>query len=681
MLLALSAFIFRLFQLQVVHYEEWVRQSEQNHLTKRTVEMKRGAITDRNGIELALSVETYSVFLYTKEIKSITEIANLRKKGYVRFGKRGKEIKSITEIANLLSTILPLTREEILEKVANRKGYIPIYKNLARGQAMKIKDLNISGVILEENYRREYPQNNLASNLLGFSGTDGHGLEGLELSFDKTVRGYPGITVQEDVSFGEENTSITRIIQPPTGGGNLVLTIDSFIQHILEMELAKIMEEYKPIDAMAIVMDPFTGEILGMACVPNYDLNSFASSPPEAHRNRPAVDMFEPGSCMKIFSMGAALQLGKVNNQSRFYCRGYAEIMNKHIKCHGQHGLVDIDEAIAESCNSTMVQISQILEPRQLFRTYRELGFGEPTGLELPAESQGLFSSPSRWSGLSAASLCIGQEIAVTGIQLVSAYSAIANDGWLMQPRLVKQIISHPEDNVEDFQPIKRRRVFTQQVTQRLRKMLMGVVETGTGNLAALPDYSVGGKTSTAQKANPKGGYFWDKVVCSFIGMAPALDPRIVLLVAVNEPQGDEKTLFGSKVAAPSFSIILDRILKYLKVPPDKHHPMGTIAEGAVVGSSEPKPIQTSIISDISHAVIASPSMDKNYSGNPVRLFVAGSDKVPDLLGLTLKDVASITRNFKIPAKLVGNGIAVDQSPKAGTPLFAAKSMLIKFSP
>ncbi len=656
-ILGLMLFIARLVQLQVIQHDEWVGRSEKNHQNKRVLEMKRGAIYDRNGQELAISVETYTVNVYTREVKAPGELANT------------------------LSTVLPMNRQEILEKIGNRKGYIPIYKNLERSQANKLMTMNLPGVILEENYRRVYPQNNLASNLIGFCGADGHGLEGIELVFDRTMRGYPGLAVEGDVSFGDEGGERFRVVTPPTGGSNLTLSIDSFIQHILESELAKLMEKYKPIDAMAIVMDPYTGDLLGMACLPNYDLNNFAQSLPEAHRNRPVVDVFEPGSCMKIFATGCGITNGKVTPQTRFYCKGYGEVYGKKIKCHGNHGLVDVPTAIAESCNASMVQISQMLEMRQLYRTYRDLGFGEPTGIDLPGELQGLFSPPSRWSGLSMASLCIGQELAVTGLQLVAAYSAIANGGKLLKPRIVRRIVSQSGDIQEDVPVVTKREVFSPELTRYLRQLLLGVVENGTGKLALVADYSIGGKTSTAQKANPRGGYYWDKVVTSFVGMAPALNPRIVLLVAVNEPQGDVKTLFGGKIAAPAFGVIADRVLKYLKVPPDKQPPLiAASGTGSLTtsGDQASSAIILPLVFNTQTGDLPAGQLTRNASNTAQ----AGIDGVlPDYTGATLKEMASVARDLVIPVQLEGNGVVVEQTPRPGTPLLDVNRLIVRLSP
>ncbi|MFZ5950481.1 MAG: peptidoglycan D,D-transpeptidase FtsI family protein, partial [Candidatus Rifleibacteriota bacterium] len=548
-------FVLRLIQLQVFQYNQWALRSKHNHATKRVLEMKRGSILDRNGVELAISVDTYTVSIFARELKSVGEAATS------------------------LASVLPVSRDEIIARIGDRTGYYPIYKNLEPNLAVKLEKLAIPGVVLESNYHRYYPQKTLASNLIGFTGQDQHGLEGIEFLYDQTLRGYPGLAVQEGISISNSGPARMRIVTPPMGGSNINLTIDSFIQHTLERELEDLVKKYDPIDAVAVAMDPHSGEILGMACLPSYDLNNFGASRAEHRRNRPVTDSFEPGSCIKICAVASAVESGKADHGTRFYCRGYGELDGRRIKCHGAHGLVDLDKAIAESCNAAMAQISQMVDKNTLYRTYKLFGFGDTTGIEAPGEITGVLNPPSRWSGFSAASLCFGQELTTTAVQLVAAYSAIANGGIMVKPHMLKKISSPDNDISQDIKPIQVRRVISAETAKWLRKMLLGVVEDGTGELARLEDYTLGGKTSTAQKANPRGGYFNEKVVTSFIGMAPAMNPKIVLYVGVNEPKGDEKTLFGGKVAAPYFARMLDRVLKHMKVPPDRKNSLAARQE------------------------------------------------------------------------------------------------------
>jgi cell division protein FtsI/penicillin-binding protein 2 len=639
-------FVLRLIQLQVFQHNQWSVRSQHNHATKRVLDMKRGSLLDRNGVELAISVDTYTVNIYTRELKSPTEAANS------------------------LATVLPMTREEILARLGDRSGYFPLYKDLEPNLAIKIEKFNIPGVVLESNYRRYYPQKNLASNLIGFTGTDKHGLEGLEYLYDKTLRGYPGLAVQEDISISDSGPAKMRIVTPPMGGSNINLTIDAFVQHTLETEIAHLMENYDPIDVTAIAMDPKTGEILGMACMPNYDPNDFSSSKPEQRRNRPVTDSFEPGSCMKIFAIASAIEAGKADHGTRFYCRGYGEIDGRRIKCHGAHGLVTMDEAIAESCNAAMAQVSQMIEPGELYRTYKKLGFGDPTGIEAPGEINGILNPPSRWSSFSAASLCFGQELTTTAIQLATAYSAIANGGVLVKPHLVKRISSPDQDISQSTETVEVRRVMSPDTSKWLRRMLLGVVETGTGKSAWLEDYTIGGKTSTAQKANPKGGYFNDKVVTSFIGMSPALNPRVVLYVGVNEPKGDERTLYGGKVAAPTFARILDRVLKHLKVPPDR---TSTIA----ARQEQLKKITPSSKQEI----IKLPNKLNEPKEIQISQAELSSEGVPDLKGKSLRQAIRTLNKLGLKGIFEGNGVVIDQSPAPGTPPPDSKILLVTLSP
>ncbi len=653
-LLALSAvmiivFSLRLMHLQIFQHNQWSQRSTRNHVSKRVLDMKRGNILDRRGDELAISVDTFTVYLYTREVKSLTDAANA------------------------LATVLPMTREEIISKVGDRSGYIQIYKELEPTLAMKIQKLNIPGVNLENHYRRFYPQKTLASNLIGFTGADQQGLEGLERLFDKTLRGYPGLAVQEDISLSESGPARMRVITPPMGGSNINLTIDTFIQHTIESELTNLVKQYEPVDATAIVMDPHSGEILGMGCLPNYDLNNFGEAKPEHRRNRPATDFYEPGSCIKILAVASAIENAKLDRSTRFYCRGYGEMPGRRIRCHGAHGLVDIEKAIAESCNAAMMQISQMIEPSMLYRTYKKFGFGDPTGAEVLSESNGILKPPSKWSGFSPSSLAIGQEMTVTSLQLVQAYSAIANGGNLIKPRLVRRISSPDKDIRQDFGPEIVGRAVSPDIARSLRRMLMGVVENGTGRMAMLDDYTSGGKTSTAQKANPRGGYFNDKVVVSFIGMAPALDPKIVLLVAVNEPKGDERTLYGGKITAPSFARIANRVLKHLKVPPDRF---------ITAEAREAQLLKRNQVAAGQEIIKLPNLLTSTQTGHTASGSAATSrELVPDLKGKSLKAAIQAINKHDLKAIFEGNGVVIAQQPPAGRPLPPSKILRVKLSP
>lgn len=640
-LMSFGLFIFfiRLVQLQVFQHKIWSIRSKKNHVSKRILEMKRGSILDRKGVKLAISMETYSVFIYTRELKSLSEAAEI------------------------ISTVLPLTKEQIINMVGGKSGYIPIYKNLSPNLAQKLRKLAISGVNLEKTYKRYYPQGSLAANIIGFTGTDKHGLEGIELDLDKTLRGYNGLAVKEDISLNNGTGSKLRIVTPPMGGSNVKLTIDTFIQHTVEQELANLVKKFKPIDASAIVMDPNTGEILAMGCFPGYDLNNFSKSKPSQRRDRPLVDTFEPGSCMKIFAMASAIQSGKVDEGTRFYCRGYGEINGRRVRCHGAHGLLDANEAIAKSCNAAMVQVSQMVQPEQLYRTYRNAGFGSITGIQAPAESVGILRPPSKWSAFSETSLCIGQEMTATNIQLATAYSIIANGGYLLQPRIIKRITSPNGEIRQEFKKIVKRRVFPNKLTKWLRKMLRGVVDYGTGKLAKLKDYTVGGKTSTAQKPDGKGEYSREKVFVSFIGMAPVSNPKIVLIVEANEPQGNKHILYGGKVAAPTFARIMDRTLKYLKVPPDK---ISTVEDLKSIAENDSIEIS---------------ALKIHKKVNTVQNSIAtNSELIPDLTGKSLRYVINYMNKKEIKAILKGNGIVKSQSIPPGTAIKKSKVITVEFS-
>lgn len=641
----LLVFTIRLGQLQIFQFERWSNLSTQNHVKKRVIDVKRGTITDRHGVELAISVETYHVYLFTREVKNLQETAGI------------------------LATVLPITRDEIIKK-CGKGGYILLCKNIELNIANKLKQMKVPGINLESHFQRYYPQNNLAANLIGFCGAEQEGLEGMELLYDKTLRGYPGLAVQEDVSLSGNNAAgRLRHIRPPMGGSNITLTIDAFIQHTLENELQELVKKYDPVDTTAIAIEPNTGEILGMACYPTYNLNEYAKSNPGDRKNRSAIDIFEPGSCIKIIAAATGLENGKVDSGSRFYCKGYGEITSPYrkMKCTGHHGLLDINGAIAKSCNAAMLQLSQLVEPDMIYRMYKRFGFGEPTGVEVLTESSGILRPPSKWSAFSPSSLCIGQEMAVTGLQVIQAYCAIANGGNLLRPRLVKRISSADNDMRQDFEPEIKRRVVSPALAKKLRSMLRGVVDEGGGSRASLEDYTSGGKTSTAQKPDGHGGYSHTKLVTSFIGMAPISEPKVVIFVALNEPKGDSRTLFGSRLAAPAFAHVADKILKYLKVPPDNN--LKPIQENSV---------NTLIELSAAHGegIEKNDDPDSDADGD-----LPNGTGVPNLIGKSLKGAMMTVNNLGLKAIYDGNGVVIKQMPSPGKAFPASKILRVKLSP
>ena len=340
------------------------------------------------------------------------------------------------------------------------------------------------------------------------------------------------------------------------------------------------------------------------------------------------------------------------------------------MKCTGHHGLLDINEAVAKSCNAAMMQLSQLVEPDMIYRMYKRFGLGEPTGIEVLSESNGILRPPSKWTAYSPSSLCIGQELTVTSLQIVQAYCAIANGGNLIKPRLIKSITSADGSFVQNFEPEIIRKVVSPQLSRKLRSMLRGVVDEGGGSRAALEDYTSGGKTSTAQKPDGKGGYSNEKLVTSFIGMAPAMEPKIVVFVALNEPKGNVKTMFGSRLAAPSFANICEKVLKYMKVPPDKNVKKNGEGVSNLVELTKAHGENIENLNDKNSVVIASD--DSNNGSN--------KNIVPDLLGKSLKAAMQTVNKIGLKAIYDGDGIVVKQLPPAGKPFPASRILRIKLS-
>ena len=433
-------------------------------------------------------------------------------------------------------------------------------------------------VYFRDSTKRYYPYNMIASSLLGFVGKDGSGLEGVELFYEDLLKGKDGIKVFEKGLNGLVVPNSERTLTKPDGGTSIYTSIDVVIQYLVEKKLREAYEQHRPKNAVIVVMNPWNGEILAMASQPNFNPNYFPYYTQEDYKNRTISDQFEPGSTMKVVTLAAALESHAINSEDRFECVGYIELYDVfRIHCDGRqaHGELTPGEILKKSCNVGAIQIAQRLGTRRLYDYLARFGFGEKTGVQLPGEIRGVNRPPDKWSGLSLAALSIGQETAVNALQLTRAFSAIVNGGILYHPKILAKTQGY-QDNPEDITPMPVRRVISSNTSKMISNMLSFVTEPGgSGRRAAIPGYGVLGKTGTAQSLAEmhKETSEWDrginpKVVASFIGAIPAEDPRLVMYVVVNEPQGEK--YYGGQVAGPIFSELGKEILAYLKVSPSR---------------------------------------------------------------------------------------------------------------
>ncbi|MFP4687476.1 MAG: peptidoglycan D,D-transpeptidase FtsI family protein [bacterium] len=489
-------------------------------------DIPRGKITDRSGNLLATSVQKKSLY------------ANPR------------QITNPWQVARALAPHIKRSPADIYRRLSYKRHFIWLERKLDSLQERRIKELDLEGIGFRSEYERVYPHGTLAAQIMGIVGLDNRGLEGLEREYDDFLLNRRGDGKFSDY-VGDE---------PP----EIRLTINGTIQHIVEEELNRLAAVERPANAMIVVMEPQTGKIVAMANWPTFDPNDFSEYPDFNIRNRAIGSSFEPGSTLKVMTIGAGLAEGSYGPEDRFGCDSlYPVEGTEHVlKCYAAHGSITIPEILIRSCNVGTVKAVLQLEPETLYNYLRDFGFGNRTGIRLPGEARGSLRRPHLWSRLTQPSMAIGQGISVTALQLTAALSAVVNDGQLLRPRLVKQL-RYGDKIVEEPEKFEVRQVFPPEVAGQLRGYMAEVVRRGTGQRAGSDSYRLAGKTGTAQKANPElGGYYENRVLASFIGFGPVENPRLVATVVIDEPQ---RGRYGGEVAAPVFRKIMERSLRYLE--------------------------------------------------------------------------------------------------------------------
>jgi len=537
-LFGLVIFAVKLVFIQVFNASYLAKLAEKQHNYFIELEPRRGGIYDRKLRPLALNVAAYS--LYAKP-KAMTEQAKK---------------KAIRELGSLLN----LQTDFLQKRLSKEKYFVWIERKLTSITAEQIKAMKIDGLDFIKESRRYYPNQSLGAHLIGFAGMDNRGLDGLELMYDHYLKGEFGWTqIIRDARNRE--LLIERGFIPPKNGFDFVLTIDETIQFIAERALEEGFIQHHAIGASLIIMNPKTGEILALVNRPTYDLSRFSEVNQDNRRNRAVTDMYEPGSVFKIVTAAAALEEGKVTESDKFFCEyGEYKVGGHILHDHTKHGTLTFREVIEQSSNIGTTKIAQLLGAKTIYKYAKLFRFGMPTGINLIGEVKGVMKDTSQWSKTSIAAIPIGHEVTVTAIQLVCAISAIANDGLYMQPFVVKYIQDQEGELIKEFKPQPVAQVISAQTARRLKEILAGVVETGTGKLAQIPDVRAAGKTGTAQKILG-GQYSHNKFFASFIGFAPVEDPKIAMVVIFDEPH---PSYYGGTVAAPVFKRVAEDVLKYL---------------------------------------------------------------------------------------------------------------------
>jgi cell division protein FtsI (penicillin-binding protein 3) len=548
----LAAMIFSLFYLAIgfkaaylqLHKGPWLSKmaaDQYEHSVKASG--KRGTIYDRNRTEMAVSIQVTSIAAYPEKIEQPVAAA-----------KR-------------LAGILGVNRRDLLRKLASNRSFVWIKRQATPREVERIKALELEGVGFVPEYNRFYPNKTLAAQVIGFTGIDGNGLEGIEYSYDSFLKGTEVQRTLMRDALGQRFVAPDEKT-PDFNGQNIVLTLDRTIQFISEKALEETVERTAARSGIAIVMDPETGAILAMAHYPFFNPNAFRDFSRDHWRNRAITDPIEPGSTMKIFSATAAIESTGSSPNTIFYCEnGSYRIGGKVIRDLGSYGWLSLQQIIKYSSNIGAIKISEMLGPQRLYDTLRSFGFGTKTGIDCPGETTGSLSHFNQWTPIDTGAIAFGHGIAASPLQIITAVSAIANGGALMKPYLVQAVIDQNGRVRHTFDPIKIRQVVSTRSAATISKIMETVIsQGGTGTRAALDGYSVCGKTGTAQKLSQDGSYSNDRYIASFVGYTPVSKPVISVLVIINEPQ---KEYYGGIVAAPVFRTIAQQTMNYLDVPPE----------------------------------------------------------------------------------------------------------------
>lgn len=624
----------RSFYLQILQHENLVKKADKQHQHKVDLTPARGSILDRNGTTLAESIHMDSCYA------------------------EPRRIKDVDGTAAVLAPILGIPKSELVARLSVNKSFIWLERWLAPEVATRVRNMKLRGIGFAPESKRFYPNMEIAAHVVGFTGRDPNGLEGIELKYDSTILGNTGYIITERDALGRNVDVINTVIKDSAPGKNIILTLDKTIQFIAEKELAKAVTESKAKNGMALVMESDTGKILAMANYPTFNPNAYSRYSLAQLRNHVVTDSFEPGSTFKVFTIASAIDSGTVKTTDVYNCEnGTYRIADRTIHDDHPQSRLTVSEIIKYSSNIGSAKIGFKMGESTLSSYLRNFGFGTRTGIDLPGEATG--SLKRHWYGIDLAAISFGQGVSLSTIQLVSALSAVANGGNLMRPYLVDQILDDSGKVVQKFEPQIVRRVISPETAQKVAKMMETVTgDGGTGTKAALEGFRVAGKTGTAQKVDPvTHTYSPSKRIGSFVGFVPADKPKLTIAVIIDEPQGVK---YGGVVAAPAFRAIAQNSLAYLKIQPSL--PITAAAKPIAAKASPAETIQS--ISD----------------GDTPDITAEG-EIMPNFRGMSMRRVLQVMEKRGINIKLLGSGRAAEQSPSPGNKIRGEGEVWIKFVP
>ena len=701
--ITLFALIVRIGWIQIVRGEKYKELAIRYQTRDIPIPAKRGIIYDRNGKELAVSASTNTVWVHPVEVKEPEKTASI------------------------LAGILGLEEEAVLKKVKSKQSIAAVALYVDDELAKAIRTENLKGISISEGNERFYPYGNFAAYVLGHTNVDNQGIAGIELEYDKYLSGIPGRWIKNTDGGGRQLPFSVEKFHQAEDGLNVVLTIDEVIQHFAEKAVQNALEIHKAKRVYAIVMDVKTAEVLAMAVKPDYDPN-YPRIPLDEElkkemetmdnkkqletlfamwRNPVINDTYEPGSTFKLITTTSAIEEGVATPESTFVGRGFIMVGGRRIRCwrsYNPHGTQTLVEAVQNSCNPVFVELGQRMGAQTFYKYLDGFGISGLTGIDLPGERKPIMYCIDNVGPVELATISFGQSISITPIQLINAVAAIANDGKLMRPHMVKELTDADGNVVHRFEPTMVRQVVSEKTSKTMREIMAATVDDGSGSFAYIPGYRVGGKTGTAQKV-VGGGYAQGLYVSSFIGIAPADDPKLAVLTIVDEPMGF--STYGSLTAAPIAKEILEDSLRYLDVRPkytDKEEEEYvrkevTLPEVRNITVKE----ASKILVDNNLQFNTEPEYYADENAKVVDMFpkpgakipersivllytklnenIPSPVEVPDLKGKTIREANIILNNLGLRLKISGSGLASGQHPEAGTMVELGTIVSVEFKP
>jgi cell division protein FtsI (penicillin-binding protein 3) len=648
------AVLARVSYLQLFCYSEYFARAQRQQQRTFEISPKRGQILDRKGRELAVSLPMDSVFADPADISDADMLARL------------------------LSRVLDVPADELETKIRDAHTPVRLAKKLSPETVERIDAMNLRGVFFQKENRRVYPQRELAAHVLGFVDVDEKGLGGIEHSLDKLIRGRPGrVMVMAD---GRRHWYDRREAAADPGA-SVVLSIDETIQYIAEKELARAIEQTHAKNGVVVVQDPNSGELLAVANWPTFDPNNAGAYPDEVRMDRAVTAAYEPGSTFKLITLAGAIENGITNPDELIDCQmGTILVGGRLIHDHKPFGILSVRDVLAQSSDVGTIKIALRLGGPKFYDVIRDFDIGQPTGIELPGENRGLMRPIEDWSANSIGSLAMGQEVSATPVQMVSAVSAIANGGLLYRSRVVHEIRG-------DAPAALRTHPAPTQATDpktaaTVREMMENVILNGTGKPAKLDGYTAAGKSGTAQKIDPATGHYSkNQYVASFVGFAPVNEPVLTILVALDSPIGAH---FGGDVGGPVFKRIAEQTLAYLDVPHDIPIPSDVETAKNLRRDSQQSngasngPDSKSDANESSFQAVAKQDASQQ-SARTVAFDENESVVVPSLAGQSVRGVTEECSRLGLVPSLIGNGVALEQSPEAGTQVLRGSRVTVRF--